>query len=458
MLPAVLGPRSMGSSLLAWARMRPTTPVGHRSAARRWMLWSCVIAIVVLLVSLAAGNHQRHEQGFDVFDEGAHYDYVLDLTHGHLPRSGETVSQTTMRMISCLGGFELPPHGCKVTKRNPALFPAAGYSYEAVQQPPLGYLPYIVTARSSGAPESALVDTRWGGFVWSVVGAGLLLWVGWLAELSLLELCLVLSICLLSPVEVHAASTVTNDSSAVPAGALVLATFLVSRRRQTAMAGFGLAVGLLVGLMKGLFVVAPLVILVGLVIGDVSQRRRPTRADLWRRYGCSLSMFVGVVISYAGWLLLQDAVAVVSPSVVLHALQGISTTPYPRPSTFFNGIQQGLSDLIAYTPAPLYWFWNLAVYGSLAGLLVLKGPVGRPQVRAMAAAVFIGIAALAAAFPLLNFVEGHYDFYAPSRYAVPLLPIVGVVLARALRTRGLLLIGIALPALAVIDQLATGQF
>jgi hypothetical protein len=41
---------------------------------------------------------------------------------------------------------------------------------------------------------------------------------------------------------------------------------------------------------------------------------------------------------------------------------------------------------------------------------------------------------------------------------VPFLPIVGVVLARTLRTPGLLLIGIALPALAVIDQLATGQF
>jgi hypothetical protein len=76
----------------------------------------------------------------------------------------------------------------------------------------------------------------------------------------------------------------------------------------------------------------------------------------------------------------------------------------------------------------------------------------------MAAAIFIGIIALAAGFPLLNFIEGHYDFYAPSRYALPLLPIVGLVLMRAIRVRGLLLIGVLLPALAVIDQLATGQF
>jgi hypothetical protein len=220
----------------------------------------------------------------------------------------------------------------------------------------------------------------------------------------------------------------------------------------------GLVVGLLIGLMKGLFVVVPFVLLVGLLIFDVAQRRRQSRADLWRRYGCSSAMFLGVVISYGGWLLLQQARATVPPSVVLHVLQGFSTTPYPRPSTFFNGIQQALSDLIAYAPAPLYWFWNLSVYGSLAGLLVLQGPVGRPQLRAMAAAIFIGIIALAAGFPLLNFIEGHYDFYAPSRYALPLLPIVGLVLMRAIRVRGLLLIGVLLPALAVIDQLATGQF
>ena len=40
---------------------------------------------------------------------------------------------------------------------------------------------------------------------------------------------------------------------------------------------------------------------------------------------------------------------------------------------------------------------------------------------------------------------------------LPLLPIVGLVLMRALRTRGLLLIGVLLPALAVIDEIATDK-
>jgi len=200
------------------------------------------------------------------------------------------------------------------------------------------------------------------------------------------------------------------------------------------------------------------VVLVGLVIADVAQHHKLSRAGLWRRYGCIVLMLLGVIAAYSGWVLLQDARAIVSPSVVLHALQGFQTSTYPLPSTFLTGVEGGLSALTAYAPAALYVFWNLAVYGSLAGLVVLKGPVAGPQLRAMAAAIFIGIVMLAAAFPLTNFILGHYNFPAPARYALPLLPIMGIVLARALRLRGLLLIGILLPGLAVIDQLATGQF
>jgi len=39
-----------------------------------------------------------------------------------------------------------------------------------------------------------------------------------------------------------------------------------------------------------------------------------------------------------------------------------------------------------------------------------------------------------------------------------LLPIIGYVLARSLRGRGLLVIGAILPALAVFDQVYTNQF
>jgi len=423
------------------------------------LISAVVIAICILLVSLAASNHQRHEAGFDVLDEGAHYDYVVRLAQGHLPRSGDPLTQQTLRILSCVGASGVPPHSCAIEHRNPATAASAGgYSYEAVQQPPLGYLPYLLTIQTDGSSQQALESARWGGFIWSVVGAGLLVWVAWMLELSLIELVAVLAICLLSPVETHSIATVTNDSAGVPAGAAIVATYLVSRRRQKPMVVIGLLVGLIVGLVKGLFVVAPLVVLAAVVFADIAQRRRPTREDIWVRYGCSVAMFVGVVVSYAAWFLIQNARASVPPSTVLHALEGFATTSHLRLTTILIGIQNELSDLSAYVTAPLYWIWNLAIYGTLAGLLVLKGPVGRVSQRAAALAIFFGIVALGVAFPLLNFIEGHYDFYTPQRYALPLLPIIAFVAIRAMRTRGVLAVGIALPALAVIVQLVNAQF
>jgi hypothetical protein len=423
-----------------------------------WSISAVVIAICILFVAAAASSHQRHEAGFDVFDEGAHYDYIVHLAQGNLPKTGDRLTQQTVRMISCVGGFALSPHGCVAKYRDPAKLPADGYSYEAVQQPPLGYLPYLLTTQTNGYSQQALQDARWGGFVWSVVGAGLLVWVGWMLDLCLMELVAVLAICLLSPVEIHSIATVTNDSAAIPAGAAIVATYLVARRRKRPMIAIGLVVGLIVGFLKGFFVVAPFVILAALFFADIARRRRPTRADISTKYGCSVAMLVGAIVSYAAWVLIQSARATVPEGTILHVLQGSFTTTHLRVTTILTGVQDGLSDLTAYAVAPLYWIWDLAVYGTLAGLLVLKGPVGRVSERAAALAIFVGIVALATGFPLLNFIEGHYDFPAPQRYALPLLPIVAIVVVRTWRTRGVLLLGIALPALAVIDQVVTGQF
>ena len=314
--------RTFARSFAAWATSRPST----RQARLLWLASSIAIAITVLLISIPASNHQRHESGFDILDEGAHYDYVVQLSQGHLPRSGTRLTQQTLRMISCVGAFETPTKGCEAKHRNPAAVSARGYSYEGILQPPLGYLPYLLTVDPNGSSQASLDTARWGGFIWSVVGAGLLLWVGWMLDLSLLELTGVLTICLLSPVQTRAISTVTTDSAAVPAGAAVVATYLLSRRLHRPMVVTGLLVGLVVGFMKGLFVLAPFVVLTSLVFADIARRHRPTREELMLRYGCSAAMFVGATLSYAAWLLIQDARAIVPPSTVLHAVMESHTT------------------------------------------------------------------------------------------------------------------------------------
>ena len=65
---------------------------------------------------------------------------------------------------------------------------------------------------------------------------------------------------------------------------------------------------------------------------------------------------------------------------------------------------------------------------------------------------------LAVFYPVLNYLQGHYNVPGAARFALPLLPIVGFVAARASRVRGLMLIGLLLPALALVAQLLGSQF
>jgi len=110
--------------------------------------------------------------------------------------------------------------------------------------------------------------------------------------------------------------------------------------------------------------------------------------------------------------------------------------------------------LVPYASAPLYWFWNLGVYGTLAGAVVSRN-LDRASwaVRSAAIAVFVGLAALAAGYTLLFYFEGHYNYYSGARFALPVLPIIAFVVVKAVRRSGLLLMGVALPGSALLVQL-----
>lgn len=346
---------------------------------------------------------------------------------------------------------------CGVAQRNPRHYAPLGYSYEA-QQPPLGYIPYVVLAAPGDAPRQALADARWGGTVWTLVAAGLLVVVAAREGLTLLELFALLCICLLSPIEVYSAATVTNDSAAVVAGSMVLLTSSMGRRGGRRMALVGLAVGLVIGLMKGFFLVAPVVLLMAGLLRDLGRTERPSRAELWSRHACDLCMAVGAGIAYVAWVVFQNSRALIPSSVVLHALLGSHTTNHLRWSTIFTGIQDELAMFIPYVPTPLYWLWNLAVFGTLAGLVLLPGR-GRSSVWARSAAisVFAGLVLLAVGYAVLFYLEGHFNYYSEARFALPVLPIIALVVVRAVRRSGLLVVGVLLPGSAAAAQLLVGR-
>ncbi len=438
---------------------------GRRLPTRQWLACTLGITISLVIVSVALGSHQRNDPTFGPIDEQAHYDYVLDLAQGRVPAWGDSYRQETLRMISCLGVLHAGMRGCATATRNPLMYAPRGYSYET-QQAPLAYLPYVVTARPNSSPARALVSARDGGIVWLCITACLLVVVGWIESLSLLELTTVLSICLLSPVAVYSWSTVTNDSAAVAAGAIAVITVAIARRRGSGLASVGLGVGAILGLLKGLFFIAPLALLLGGLLAELPGRGRVTPSELWRRHGCSALMLFGTALSFAGWIVLQDARATVPPMQVLDAL--LPRTAHFPWDTMFQTFYDQLTMLVpvaATDPsywlqnpsAPLYSIWNVCVFGSLLAV-VLRARPGSDSVALRTAAIgaVTALALVCFAYMIILYVVGHYDSGVSARLGLPVLPIIAVLVVRYLRRSGLVALGIALPAVAAVAQLTSG--
>jgi hypothetical protein len=411
--------------------------------------------------SLALGQHRRSDTTLDVLDEGTHYDYVIDLTNGHIPAWGDLAQQRSLRLLQCDGTSSAPPGNCKIMQRNPATFFPGGYDYEA-QQPPLGYIPYALMARPDAPPRQAIVAARRGGEIWTVIAAIVLVGLAVVEELSILEAAVLLIACLLCPVFVHAAATVNNDSASLSAGALSLLVGSYARRHRRRMIVVGILTGLLIGLTKGIFVVAPFVLLLAdLIAGRPWHRRRKSEwVAFARRCACDAAMFAGATIAYVGWTVVQDIRARVPSTDVLRPLLGAQVVSHLQPHTVLTGLQQVLQVWMPYySDAPLYAVWNVAMLASLAGLIWLRSVGAEAErSRALAISAVVGLIALALGWPLLLFIQGHFNYAAASRYALPLVPLIGLLAARSFRDRSLVGVGIVLPTAAGVSQLLVDKF
>ena len=97
-----------------------------------------VFTCVVVPASLV-GIHIHENPKLSPIDEGAHLDYVTRIEQGSMPRLGQRLQPSTLRVTACAGfvlNVKLPP--CDAHKLTPQEFPGGGYQYEA-QQPPTYY-------------------------------------------------------------------------------------------------------------------------------------------------------------------------------------------------------------------------------------------------------------------------------------------------------------------------------
>jgi hypothetical protein len=74
-------------------------------------------------------------------------------------------------------------------------------------------------------------------------------------------------------------------------------------------------------------------------------------------------------------------------------------------------------------------------------------------VRALAVGIFTALMVLAVGFPLLDYFQGHFNFAAPARYDLVLVPLLAYVAAKALRPALVAVVGVVVPALTVVSTL-----
>ena len=179
----------------------------------------CLI-IPISLVSLSINQHPQ----FSPLDEFDHLDYVNSISHWNLLHQGQTISETTMRDLSCDGldlpGFKVPP--CSASKLIPSQFPGSGLSTEAAQPP----LYYGITYFLSWVPLRILhlghlKETRLTGAFWLSAGLFLFWFTGKLLKIPQAKIASGVLLLSTLPIVVGTHSLVTNDASSLFAGSLI---------------------------------------------------------------------------------------------------------------------------------------------------------------------------------------------------------------------------------------------
>lgn len=434
----------------------------------RWLWLFCAVtfAAIAVMLSIHAGGFERNANALSPLDEAAHYDYVLKMQNGSIPRWGTRLEQDTILEMACLPSIPTVKGNCKRGYRNPDTAPAAGFSYE-VNQTPLGYLPFLLTVNRHDPPAQAIHNARWGGVIWAGVAAALIIVYAALESLSLLSLAAMLLICLLNPVAVLMEASVTSESVCVTVGVLTLlaARFLRRNRRLRVQLAVGLGIGVFFDLISGTALVAALGVALSETLADTSWRRSwPRRGEIWRRtrevlsaHAGVLALLVGTAAGFELWAEFQAHRAIVSPAIVGNALQGFAIGNSFSPLAIINSFPDVFSLFSAPAGTGFYGVWNVAVLGSVVGLALT--PASGLPIRAWASstAILITLVFLTIVFPVLWWIDGHFVLATPVRYGLPLIPLIGAALVSTKKRHLIAGVGIVLPILCLIAQHYSGQ-
>ena len=444
--------------------------------------------VLALLVCILAPGflvvlHIHENPLLSPIDEGAHLDYVTRVEHGSIPRLGQRLQPSTLRVTACSGvalpGAGLPP--CSSNRLVPQQFPGGGYSYES-QQPPTYY---VLTAPLQLFNEHVLgfgelEATRLVGVLWLAVGL-LCLWAA--GRVMGLAPGLIGAAVLLigtAPAVIYQSAVVSNDAASVLAGSLVGLVAALAWRHPGRWTAPGLLVtGLVVASFKTTDVIAVVAVAGVFAVGAWRDRRRgqpwtgATKDFLRRWWPNGGALLLGGLVSAFGWVLIsrhlaltnpktfpafgvlrtapvdltkiaQEALAMFGPVTASYAAFRSSARAVPPESLQSINLQAIMAKLLEY----------LLLAGGLAGLFVRRrawyhwlGLVSVPLLYVGGVALGVSIWRSYAMDPGLS-----------GRYGIAVAPFLAVALVAALRgiwlERGVWAFAILTFALSIYFMLA----
>jgi hypothetical protein len=431
-------------------------------------LAALVCALVCVLAPLSVVVvHIARSPSFSIVDEEAHFDYVQRISQGSIPRLGQELLPSTDHLLRCVAGrppesFVSPP--CNASPARVRAFERSedNAQYEA-QQPPLYYAatavirwPFIHLLHMGLLP-----GTRITGAVW--LAAGLLL--AWLAASLLgLELPLIAAGVLLlvaAPNVVSEASSVSNDSAAIFAGALTAVWGAMAWRRPGALPWWSfLLVGLIAALLKANFVL-PVITVAGLLALDTwaaggttglrkSIRSLP-RAEIRRWLTSGGTMLIGSAIGLIGWAIVFHELSLVNPKTfAAYKLASDGQTGLADLANNALGVLFPLTNTTGYvyqwtTAGPVSSSWTMAlanIEAQLIGLVVVAASTSWLFVKERRWSHWLGAVSLAVLFfggwaiGISIMITYSYNTSLPGRYGLPMAVLLMLALMGAVTGRG----------------------
>jgi hypothetical protein len=404
--------------------------------------WSAAAALLVCVVAPAVlvGLQIHATPKFSPIDEVAHFDYVERAARAEIPRQGERLLPTTLRELACRGlyfGTRLPP--CTAATLPYERFPGEGSQYEAHQTPTyyVATVPLRWVAVHLLGVGSRLDATRMTNVVWLVAGL-LLAWAaGRVLGVDPLALAAALLLLGSAPTVVYENGIVSNDATAVPAGAAVALVAALAYRRGgrhvwLALFGVGFAAAalkasnvLVVVALSAAFAVAAIADRVGAERWTVTARRWLSRGGALVLGGAAATLVWSVAHRLVALIDLHDEPAFAALRASPHTLGVIlrEATPLMDPLTasYVSPETLGRDTLDPLEAALRFVFAGAA----LAGLFVSRRRWPHVVGLITLPALFLGGVALGLSLSLTY----DMDPVISARHGLSLTPTLAIVLA-----------------------------